>query len=148
MKPVRNDWPVRLGQGRICRAGQDVTIVTWGNCVSLALTAAEELSRSGIAAEVIDLRTLCPCDWGLVRDSISRTHRLVVVQEDSRTSSFGQAIISEMVRDPATWDCFLAPPQLLSREDVHVPFHAALEREVLPKVADVVGAVASVLKYC
>jgi len=109
--------------------------------------AADALSKSNISAEVIDLRSLSPCDWRLIRDSVSRTHRLVVVQEDSRTSSFGQAIVCELARDPKVWDLFAAPPQLVSRGDVHVGYNPILERAVLPNSGDVESAVRLMLNY-
>lgn len=141
------EWPDRLGEGVIRRTGRDATIVAWGNCVPLALAAADALSESGVGAEVIDLRSLSPCDWNLIRDSVARTRRLVVVQEDSRTSSFGQAIICELVRDSDMWDTFAAPPQLVSRDDVHIGYHPILERGALPSSEHIAAAVRLVVKY-
>ncbi len=127
------------GTGRVVRAGGDATVVAWGNCVEIALGAADRLlAEDGIRVEVIDPRTLVPCDWEMIADSLAKTGRLVVVQEDSRTCGFGQAIVAEMAVRPLA---SLAPPVLVSRPDVHVPFNAALEASVLPSVADVVRAV-------
>jgi 2-oxoisovalerate dehydrogenase E1 component len=143
----RTDWPIRFGEAVVRRPGRDVTVVAWGNCVQLALTAADRLNGFGISVEVIDLRTVAPCDWRLLQDSVSRTNRLVVVQEDSRTSSFGQAIICELVRRPEIWDSFAAPPQLVSRGDVHIGFSPVLERAVLPGVEDLESAVRLLMQY-
>jgi len=143
----RCDWPIRFGEAVVRRRGRDVTIVAWGNCVQIALVAAQKLEKSGILAEVLDLRSLVPCDWTLIRDSVSRTGRLVVVQEDARTSSFGQAIVCELVRRPECWDLFAAPPQLVSRDDVHIGFNPILERAVLPGISHVEAAVRLTMGY-
>jgi 2-oxoisovalerate dehydrogenase E1 component len=145
--PEVQGWPTRFGEATLRRRGRDVTIVSWGNCVSLAVSAAEKLKSSGIFAEVIDLRTLVPCDWIAIRDSVSRTARLVVVQEDVATASFGQAVICEMVRRPDCWDLLAAPPQLVSRSDVHVGFNPILEQAVLPSVSAIEDAVHLTMGY-
>ena len=64
--------------------------------------------------------------------SISKTGRLIVVSEDARTSSFGQAIISEMVGTQTRFNHFLSPPILVSRPDCHIPFNPILEYALLP----------------
>ncbi|GGQ76154.1 alpha-ketoacid dehydrogenase subunit alpha/beta [Couchioplanes azureus] len=130
---------------RTLRTGADVTVVTWGNGVELALEAAGALAAEGVDAEVIDLRWLVPWDRDTVAASLRRTGRLVVVQEDARTSSFGAGVISDLVGADADFYTLLAPPRLVSRDDVHVPFHPDLERAVLPGVSDVLAAVRSVL---
>jgi 2-oxoisovalerate dehydrogenase E1 component len=142
-----SDKPVRFGEGIIRRPGRDATVVTWGNCVRIALSAADNLQSEGISAEVIDLRTLAPCDWKLIRESLSRTSRLVVVQEDSATSSFGEAIIAEVTRCPQSWDMFAAPPQLISRGHVQVGFHPIIEAASLPSVAGVESAIRFLMGY-
>jgi 2-oxoisovalerate dehydrogenase E1 component len=142
-----SDVPLGFGQGFVRRPGRDATIVTWGNCVRIALAAAERLECDGILVEVIDLITLVPCDWGLIRHSLSRTGRLVIVQEDAKTSSFGQAIVTEMTSTIDSWNMFDAPPQLVSRDDVHIGFHPAIEAATLPSAVDVELAVRLVMAY-
>ncbi|MCP9994191.1 hypothetical protein LUX09_32990 [Streptomyces albogriseolus] len=127
------------------RTGADVTVVTWGNGTELALEAADVLAAEGVGAEVVDLRWLVPLDRETVAASLRRTGRLVVVQEDNRTSSFGAGLVTELLSRDEEFYALLAPPRLVTREDVHVPFHPDLERAVLPAVDDVVAAVRSVL---
>ncbi|WP_119294055.1 alpha-ketoacid dehydrogenase subunit alpha/beta [Streptomyces sp. YIM 130001] len=127
------------------RSGTDVTLVSWGNGTELAAEAADTLADEGVAADVIDLRWLVPLDRETVAASVRRTGRLVVVQEDNRTSSFGAGLITELLSADEEFYSLLAPPRLVSREDVHVPFHPDLERAVLPAVGDVIAAVRSVL---
>ncbi len=144
---VTTGEPARLGQAVTRRTGKDVTVLAWGNCVPIALEAAESLLSQGCSAEVIDLRSIVPCDWEAIEHSLSKTGRLVVVQEDNRTCSFGQAILAEMTSRTACWDLLAAPPQLVSRPDVHVPFNAMLEEHVLPNPERVCEAVRLVMEY-
>jgi 2-oxoisovalerate dehydrogenase E1 component len=137
---------VPFGRAAIRRTGTDVTVVAWGNCVQLACSAADQLAGEGRSVEVIDLRSLVPCDWATVEDSLRKTGRLVVVQEDSVTCSFGQAVISAMTTEPHRFDLFLAQPRLVSRPDVHIPVHPDLAAAVLPDVERVVEAILSTLR--
>jgi 2-oxoisovalerate dehydrogenase E1 component len=131
-----------LGEASIRNCGTDATIVAWGNCVLLALDAAATLhDEEGWSMDVIDLRSLVPCDWDAIRRSVRKTGRLVVVQEDNRTCSFGQSIVSEVTSEAETWRHLIAGPQLVTRDDVHVGFSQALEAAVLPSVGDICAAV-------
>jgi len=133
--------PVSIGQAAVRKAGIDVTLVAWGNTVRIAMEAAAAASRDDVDVEVIDLRSLVPCDWGTIRTSVNKTGRIVIVQEDARSSSFGEHIITELMRDPKVWDMMYSPPQLVSRPDVHVGFNECLERAVLPNLRDVLTAI-------
>lgn len=133
----------RQGTGRrarLLRTGADVSIVTWGNGVELGSEAVGELSRQGVSAELVDLCWLAPWDRETVARSVRKTGRLVVVQEDNRTSSFGASLIAELMSDDECFGALLAPPRLVARDDIHIPFHPELERAVLPTVDDVVAA--------
>jgi 2-oxoisovalerate dehydrogenase E1 component len=140
--PVRSPLDaVPFGKAVVRRAGADVTVVTWGNCVEIAIEAAGQAEAQGMDSEVIDLRTIVPCDWVSIEQSLAKTGRLVVVHEDTRTTGFGQAIIAEMTSNPERWDLFLAPPQLVARADTPMPFHPDLEYAALPDVDRVVSAI-------
>jgi 2-oxoisovalerate dehydrogenase E1 component len=137
--------PAPVHGARLLRSGTDVTVVTWGNGTALATEAAAALSTEGVRVEVIDLRWLVPLDRETVAASLRRTGRLVVVQEDNRTSSFGAGVLAELLGSDDEFYSLLAPPRLVARDDVHVPFHPDLENAVLPMVDDVVAAIRSVL---
>ncbi|MBI2190638.1 MAG: 2-oxoisovalerate dehydrogenase [Planctomycetes bacterium] len=138
--PVRPFQPLPFGQAAVRREGRDVSLVAWGNGTELAEEAARLLEPGGVSAEIIDLRTLMPCDWAAVELSLAKTGRLVVIQEDNRTCGFGQAVIAEMVSHPTRFHHLLSPPQLVARKDVPVPYHPRLEYAVLPDVDQVVQA--------
>ena len=116
---------------RLVREGGDVTVVSWGNCVELVEKVAVQRANR-LSVEVIDLVSLVPCDWNVIERSVAKTGRLVVVCEDSRTGSFGQTVISEMVGSQQRFDLLLSPPILVARDDCHIPFHPALEYSILP----------------
>ena len=137
---------VPFGRAFVRQEGRDVSLISWGNCVGLCQEAALRLASEGVSAEVIDLRTLVPCDWETVAASLAKTGRLVVVQEDTRTCGFGQAVVAEMVTRTERFYTLSAPPQLVTRGDVPVPFSPALELALLPDVPSVVAAARATLE--
>jgi 2-oxoisovalerate dehydrogenase E1 component len=137
---VKNVEPVPFGKLRVVREGSDVTIVAWGNTVEVADAAAEMLVGEA-SVEVLDLRSLVPCDYEGIANSVGKTGRLVVVHEDTKTCGFGQSIIAEMTSVPERFNLFFAPPQLVARPDVHIGYNPIYEYAALPSVEQVVEAV-------
>jgi 2-oxoisovalerate dehydrogenase E1 component len=137
---------IPLGKAIVRRAGQDVTLVAWGNGTELAEEAADHMHDEGVSVEIIDLRSISPCDYETIETSLRHTGRLVVVHEDARTTGFGQAIITEMTSHPDRFNLFLSSPQLVARKDVHVPFNPTLEYAVLPDVEEVMQAIRLVME--
>lgn len=133
--------PLPFGRAAVRRPGHDITLVAWGNCVELALRAAERFHHENIEIEVVDPRTLVPCDWEAIARSLAKTGRLIVLHEDSRTNGFGQAIIAEMTAEAGRFHDFLSPPRLVAREDVYIPFCPTLEYAVLPDLERLARAV-------
>lgn len=132
--------PVPFGKAKVQREGSDVTLVSWGNCLELAHEAADQLAGEA-SVEVIDLRSIVPCDYETITDSVAKTGRLVVVHEDTRTTGFGQAILAEMTSNPDRWNLFLSPPQLVARPDVHIGYNPIYEYAALPDLSQVVDAI-------
>jgi pyruvate dehydrogenase E1 component beta subunit len=130
---------VPIGKARTMRAGKDVTIVSYSIGVGLALEAAETLASEGIDAEVIDLRTLRPLDKAAVLDSLSRTNRMVIVEEGWPTCSIASEIIAIVMEDG--FDDLDAPVARVTNEDVPLPYANNLEKLALVDVARVVDAV-------
>ncbi|MFY9235166.1 MAG: thiamine pyrophosphate-dependent enzyme [Fimbriimonadaceae bacterium] len=137
--------PVPLGKARIVREGTDVTLVSWGNCLELAEEAATKLEGEA-SIEIVDLRTIVPCDYDTITKSLEKTGRLVVIHEDTQTCGFGQAVIAEMTRVPERWNLFLSPPQLVARQDVHIGYNPIYEYAALPTVDQLVAAVRVVME--
>lgn len=137
---VANVEPVPFGKAKIVREGSDVTLVTFGNTLELAHEAATALSAEA-SVEIIDLRSIVPCDYETITQSVSKTGRLVVLHEDNITCGIGQSIIAEMTRLPERWNLFLSPPQLVARPDVQIGYNPIYEYAALPDVGEVVAAV-------
>jgi len=142
---VTNVTPVPFGKARIVKPGTQVTLVTYGNCVELAEDAVAKLGAE-VSVEIIDLRTLVPCDWATVTESLKKTGRLVVVHEDTKTGGFGQAVVTEMVSNPSRWNLLLAPPQLVAREDISIGYNPIYEYAALPSVDDVIEAIRTTMR--
>ena len=140
--PKMDDYVLPIGKARICRPGNDVTIVTYSIGVGVALEAARELEAQGIDAEVIDLRTLRPLDKDAVLASLKKTNRMVVVEEGWPVCSIASEIISIAMEEG--FDDLDAPVRRVTNEDVPMPYAANLEKAALLKVSDVVEAVKSV----
>jgi 2-oxoisovalerate dehydrogenase E1 component len=143
---VKSFPAVPIGCCSIRRVGEDVTLVTWGNGTELADDAARLAHNEGISVEIIDLRSLAPCDWECVAASVAKTGRLVVLHEDTRCAGFGQAVVSEMTAHPERWNHFLSAPYLLTRMDIHVPYCPTLEYTVLPNLDQVLAAIRAVMR--
>ncbi|MDE3064365.1 MAG: alpha-ketoacid dehydrogenase subunit beta, partial [Acidobacteriota bacterium] len=131
--------PVELTGAALRRRGDDVTIVAYGGTVRTALGAAEQLSAEGVAADVIDLRSLRPLDVPTILASVARTHRAVVVDEGWRAGSLS-AEVSARISEGAFYDLD-APVARVCSDEVPMPYAKHMEDEVIPQVADVVAAV-------
>ncbi|MFB6155793.1 MAG: alpha-ketoacid dehydrogenase subunit beta [Haloferacaceae archaeon] len=135
------DYVVPFGEADVKREGADVTVVTLGLHVHRALEAAESLADDGIDVEVVDLRTLVPLDEETVLDSVRKTGRLVVVDEDYR--SFGvTGEITARVAESALDD--LTAVERVAMPDVPIPYARPLEQEVNPGAEDIGEAVRNV----
>ena len=130
---------VPFGQGRIARQGRDLTIVTWGNCVSLCRAAAAQAAREGIESEIIDLRTVVPWDSKIILQSVIKTGRMMVVHEDAKTCGFGGEIIAETVSQ--AFEQLRAVPVRITKSDDHNPYNYSLELAILPSVDGVLKAI-------
>ncbi len=119
-----------IGRARVARSGGDATIVTWGAMVHVAMSAARKLSEHGISTEVIDLRTLSPLDKMTPIKSVTKTGRLLVLQEAQWTGGFGHTV-SSAILEGAFWS-LESPPVVIGALDVPVPFSPPLEDFTIP----------------
>ena len=139
------DYVVPIGKARVIREGKDLTIVSFGSQTIRAAEAAMELAKEGIAAEVIDLRTVLPLDIETIAASVKKTNRALVTCEAPRTGSFGTTIVTEIVR--ASFSDLDAPVQLVAAANTPVPFATELEAAHLPTTAKIVAAARALLRY-
>ncbi len=139
------DCLVPIGRGRRRREGSDLTIVTWGSTVYLALDLARQMEAEGRSLEVIDLRTLVPMDEEMVAESIRKTSRVVVAHEDTLTMGFGAEVAARIAEDCFQW--LDAPVMRVAARDSFVGSAPNLELMVLPSVEDLRRAVEQALGY-
>jgi 2-oxoisovalerate dehydrogenase E1 component beta subunit len=124
------DHVTPLGQAAIARPGTDVTLVAWGTMAHKCLAAAALLAADGIAAEVVDLRTIVPWDKATVLASVERTGRALVVHEAHLTAGFGAEVAATIAE--AAFTALDAPVARLAGPDTPIPAHPVLEAEYLP----------------
>lgn len=128
-----------IGKARVARAGTDVTLIAYSAMVRNALEAAEELSRSGVSVEVIDLRSLVPLDMATVAASVSKTHRVVVAHEAVQNGGVGAEIAARIGSE--LFDELDAPVTRVGCPFSPIPFAPELEQALLPGTADIVRAI-------
>lgn len=137
------DYVVPLGRSDRKREGNAITIVTYSRMLTICMRAAEKLSRQGIEAEIIDLRTLRPLDMEPVIESVKKTNHALVVTEDWRSFGIG-AEVSSRIHEEA-FDYLDAPIGRVSQLEVPMPYADNLEQLAFPNEADVLQGVAEVL---
>ncbi|PYJ13455.1 MAG: hypothetical protein DME93_03445 [Verrucomicrobia bacterium] len=136
-EPIR---AVPLGRARQCTSGSDVTVVAWGNTIEKSLEAIAAIEKE-ISVELIDLRSIVPWDKGAIKNSVHKTRRLVVVQEDTENCSVGQMIISHVTSTPELWNAMISPPILVSKGNVVIGYNPIYEYAALPDVERIVAAI-------
>ena len=136
-------YELPLGKARTVREGSDVTLVGISRMTLVCTAAAEELAKSGIEAEVVDLLSVSPIDYDHVIDSVRRTHRLVVVDEDTPICSLAGDICSRVAEE--AFDYLDAPPSRVTAPHTPVPYSRVLENNYMPNEARVIKTVQRLL---
>ncbi len=137
------EYIIPIGVADIKRAGSDVTIVSFGKIMKVALAAAAELEKEGISAEVIDLRSVRPIDYASVVESVKKTNRLVIVEEAWPLSSIATEITYHIQKH--AFDYLDAPIQRVNSMDVPLPYASTLIQAILPNVEKTIKAVKTVM---
>jgi acetoin:2,6-dichlorophenolindophenol oxidoreductase subunit beta len=137
------EYMVPIGKAEIVRRGADVTLCGIGRMTHVCLEAAEILAVRGTNAEVVDVLTLAPLDLATILESVTRTHRLVVVDEDTPTASMARDIAARVADKGFDW--LDAPIKTVTAPEAPVPFAAVLEALYAPQAANVVAAVDELL---
>ncbi|MCK5647168.1 MAG: alpha-ketoacid dehydrogenase subunit beta [Anaerolineales bacterium] len=138
-----DDYIEPIGVSKIQRSGEDVTIVSYSKMLQTSLQAADLLSKEGIDAEVVDLRTLRPLDMDPIVQSFKRTNRAVIVEEGWGTYGIGAEIAARLYEQ--AFDYADAPIVRVAQKDVPLAYNETLEKLALPQVNDVIRSVKEVL---
>jgi pyruvate dehydrogenase E1 component beta subunit len=137
------EYTIPIGVADIKRPGNDVTLICWSKMVKLCLNAAAELQQQhGIDAEVLDLRTLRPLDEEMIAQSIRKTHRCVIVDEDWGYCGMGAGVMEKIYQK--NFDELDAPIGRVCCDEVPVPYNHYLELAMQPSVEKVIAAVREV----
>jgi pyruvate dehydrogenase E1 component beta subunit len=139
----QEEYLIPIGLADIKKQGNDVTIVSFGKIMKVALAAAAELEKDGISAEVIDLRSVRPIDYAAVVESVKKTNRLVVVEEAWPLSSIATEITYHIQRH--AFDYLDAPVMRVNSFDAPLPYAPTLIQAILPNVEKTIKAVKAVM---
>lgn len=144
---IKDDVPeegftVPLGQARVAREGNDVTLIAWSAMVRTAVAAADQLAERGVSAHVLDLRTLVPLDVEAIANAVSRTGRVVVAHEAPLSAGFGAEVVAT-INDEVFYE-LEAPVKRVTAPDTPYPL-AGIEDLYVPGIARIVAAVDAVL---
>ncbi|MSO48426.1 MAG: hypothetical protein EXQ49_00760 [Acidobacteria bacterium] len=137
--------PLPIGKAALRRGGNDLTIISYGAYVHVAMRVAEKLHASNIEAAVLDLRTLVPLDREAVLELARATGRVLIVHEDSRTGGIGESLAAIIQEEAFEW--LDAPVRILGSLDSPVPYSPPLEDVFLPSEADVERAARLLVAY-
>ncbi|CAN5173281.1 pyruvate dehydrogenase complex E1 component subunit beta [soil metagenome] len=137
------EYLIPIGEAIIKKEGNDVTIVSFGKVMKIALKTARELEKDDVSVEVIDLRTVRPIDFAAIVNSVKKTNRLVVVEEAWPLSSISAEIAYHVQRH--AFDYLDAPVRRITNMDVPLPYAPTLIEEILPNVKKTIDAVNAVM---
>ena len=137
------EYTIPIGKADVKRRGKDVTIVTYSRMLFIALQAAKSLAEEGIEAEVIDLRTLRPLDMETVVESVRKTNRVMVLEEDWLSCGMGAEVASRIYEE--AFDYLDAPVARLAAAEVPLPYAKNIEREAFPREEHVLRAARQLL---
>jgi 2-oxoisovalerate dehydrogenase E1 component len=143
--PAAAPQPLPLGRAALRRAGDDLAIVSYGAYVHIAMRVATRLAADGIAASVLDLRTLVPLDKDALLTVARHCSRVLIVHEDSRTGSIGESLAA-IIQEEA-FESLDAPVRIIGALDTPVPYSPPLEEYFLPSEADIERAARLLIAY-
>ena len=139
------DWTVPIGKADIKRKGSDISVITYGAMVHLALEAAATLANDGIEVEVVDLRTLVPLDKERILDSVKKTSKVILLHEDVRTGGIAGEIAAIIAEE--AFEYLDGPIMRITAPDTPVPYSPPLEEFFLPKTSDIIRVARQLAAY-
>lgn len=147
---IKEDLPlepytVPIGKARIAREGRDLSIITYGAMVWVALEAAGKLAEEAIEVEVVDLRTLLPLDRKTVCESAKKTSKVLLLHEDTRTGGMAGELAATLTE--TVWDDLDGPIVRVTAPDTPVPFSPPLEEAFLPNAEKVIEKARWLFRY-
>jgi len=139
------DYCLPFGVAKTVRAGDDISVITWGMMVHRSLEAAQAMEEKGVSVEVVDLRTLNPLDTEAILKSARKTGKILVVHEDTLTGGFGAEVVA-LIAD-GVFAQLDAPIKRVAAKDSPVPYAPTLENAMLPQTSDILNALRELAEY-
>lgn len=143
--PALEDYTVEIGKGKITRHGDQITVVTYSRMVHVCNEIADQLSQEGYSVEVIDLRSIYPYDWQMIKSSIEKTGRVLFVNEDTEVTNFGEHLAYRTVQE--LFYSLLARPKVIAGK--HLPgigLHPNLEDNSVPQKHEIEEAIREIVE--
>lgn len=143
--PPVQEYLVPIGQGQVVFAGQDITLVTWGRYVDICKPIVQKLINQGVMVELIDLRSIYPYDWKLIKNSILKTGRVLFVNEDTEVTNFAEHLCYRAVQE--LFYHLLARPQVLAGKQLPgIGLHPNLEEVSVPSAVEIEQTLLSIIQ--
>lgn len=142
--PNLSEYLVPIGQGKITRGGDQITVVSYGRHLLLCNEVADQLAGEGISVEVIDLRSIYPYDWAMIRDSVRKTGRVLFVNEDTEVTNFGEHLAYRVVQE-LFYELMARPRVLAGKHLPGIGLHANLEDASVPQKHEIEHEIRSLI---
>jgi len=141
------DFTIPFGKAKVVKAGESLTIVTYGALVQKSILAAQEIEKRdpGVSVEIIDLRSLAPYDWEAIKTSVIKTNRVLITHEDTLSFGYGAEIAARIADELFTH--LDAPVKRVAAMDTWVGYHPQLETKILPQTDDLIEAIGKILGF-
>jgi 2-oxoisovalerate dehydrogenase E1 component beta subunit len=139
------EYTIPLSVADVKREGTDITVITYGVGVHLAMEAAEKIDAEGVSVEVLDLRTIVPMDKEAIARSVGKTSKVLIVHEDNKTGGVGAEIAATIAEE--YFEQLDGPILRVAAADTHIPYAPTLEEAVIPNVDDVLTALRRLAAY-
>ena len=140
-----DDYTVPLSTADVKRPGTDVSLITYGIGVHLAMEAAEKMQQEGTSIEVLDLRTIVPMDKDAIARSVRKTNKVLILHEDNKTGGVGAEIAATIAEDH--FEHLDGPIIRVAAADTHIPYASSLEEAVIPNVETVLEGLRRLAAY-
>lgn len=142
--PNLTEYVVPIGKGKITRSGEQITVVSYGRHLLLCNEVADQLAADGVSVEVIDLRSIYPYDWDMIRDSVRKTGRVLFVNEDTDVTNFGEHLSYRVVQE-LFYELMARPRVLAGKNLPGIGLHASLEDASVPQKHEIENEIRAII---
>ncbi len=142
--PDLKEYYVEIGKGKITREGKDITVVSYGRHLLFCNEVADQMKSEGISVEVIDLRSLFPYDWNMIKNSVEKTKRVLFVNEDTEVTNFAEHLVYRCVQE-LFYHLHARPRVLAGKNLPGIGLHHNLEEASVPQKSDIAREIHEIL---